>query len=314
MLAQVVDQLIEHLRRQLQLHELAANPLAQFLRLRILRAEFVERVQVLVLDLGDGHEAPGGLLRIRTGVDGLLFLLAVGLVVVVGGDLALECHDFRILGLRDLIRCVRIDEADDDVHQAHLAGFDVLVVPEKQIVGAGIAAEGDLDRLKTLLDALGDANLALAGEQFHRAHLAHVHAHRIGGAAEFGIQIGERRGGFLDRLLVRRRSGVGQQQGLGIRRLLVHRDAHVVDHVDDIFDLFRIDDFAGQMIVDFRVGQVTLFLAARNQQFQLRLTLVRDLSRCARRRFLDQGGRLVKSMELNAKPASIRSQLFCGHT
>jgi hypothetical protein len=68
------------------------------------------------------------------------------------------------------------------------------------------------------------------------------------------------------------------------------------------------------MIVDFRVGQVTLFLAARNQLFQLRLTLVRDLSRCARRRFLDQGGRLVKSMELNAKPASIRSQLFCGHT
>ena len=46
------------------------------------------------------------------------------------------------------------------------------------------------------LDALGDDDFALAGEQFHRAHLAHVHAHRVGGAAGFGFNGGQRRCSF----------------------------------------------------------------------------------------------------------------------
>ena len=252
-------------------------------------------------------EALGRLLRIGTGVDGLLVLVAVRLVIVVRGFLALERHHLRILRLRDLVGRVRVDEADDDVHEAHLAGLHGLVVPQQQIVGAGIAAERDLDRLEAFLDALRDADLALASQQFHGAHLAHVHAHRIGGAAEFGVEIGERRGRFFDRFFIGSGGGIRQQQRFGIRRLLVHRNAHVVDHVDDVFDLFRIDDLARQMIVDFGVGEVALLLAARDQQLQLRLTLVRDLSRCACWRFFDQGGRLVKrSRGLNAKPISIR--------
>ncbi len=81
---------------------------------------------------------------------------------------------------------------------------------------------------------------------------------------------------------------------IGIINNGIHRDAHVVDHVDDVFDLFRIDDFARQMIVHFSVSEVALLLAARDQQFELRLTLVRDLSRGACWRFFDQGGRPVK--------------------
>ena len=34
------------------------------------------------------------------------------------------------------------------------------------------------------LDALGDLDLALAGEERHRAHLAQVHAHRVVGLVE----------------------------------------------------------------------------------------------------------------------------------
>ena len=52
------------------------------------------------------------------------------------------------------------------------------------------------------------------------------------------------------------------------------------------------------MIVDFGVGEVALFLATCNQQLQLRLTLVSDLIRCACRRFFDQGGRLVRDLEI----------------
>ena len=116
-------------------------------------------------------------------------------------------------------------------------------------------------------------DLALAGEQFDRAHLAHVHAHRVGGAAEFGVDgRGERGGGFLGGFVVGD-DRLAQQQRLGVRRLLVHRDAHVVDHVDDVFDLLRIDDLGRQVIVDLGVGQEALFLAARDQQLQLRLAI-----------------------------------------
>ena len=71
----------------------------------------------------------------------------------------------------------------------------------------------------------------------------------------------------------RARTGSVAQQRLGIRCLLVHRDAHVVDRVDDVFDLLRIDDLGGQVIVDLRIGQVALLLAARDQQLQLRLAV-----------------------------------------
>ena len=49
-----------------------------------------------------------------------------------------------------------------------------------------------------------------------------------------------------------------QSSESSIRRGLMHRDPHIVDHVDDIFDLLRIDDIVGQVIVDLVVSQVTL--------------------------------------------------------
>ena len=48
-LTQIVDQLIEHLRRQLEFHQLAADLLADFLRLRILRSQLVEGIHELVM-------------------------------------------------------------------------------------------------------------------------------------------------------------------------------------------------------------------------------------------------------------------------
>ena len=41
--------------------------------------------------------------------------------------------------------------------------------------------------LEAFLDALGDLDFAFAGEELDGAHLAHVHAHRVGGAAELGV-------------------------------------------------------------------------------------------------------------------------------
>ena len=76
--------------------------------------------------------------------------------------------------------------------------------------------------------------------------------------------VGEGRGGFLGRFLVGH-DRFAQQQRLGIRCLLVHRDAHVVDHLHDVFDLLRIDDLGGQVVVDLGVRQEALFLAATDR-------------------------------------------------
>ncbi len=45
------------------------------------------------------------------------------------------------------------------------------------------------DVLLSLLDPLGDLDLALAGEQRDRAHLAQVHAHRVVALAAAGVEV-----------------------------------------------------------------------------------------------------------------------------
>ena len=96
----------------------------------------------------------------------------------------------------------------------------------------------------------------------------------IGRAAELGVDgRRERSGGFLGRFVVGH-DRLAHQQRLGVRCLLVHRDAHVVDHLHDVFDLLRIDDLARQVVVDLRVGQEALLLAARDQQLELRLAVL----------------------------------------
>jgi hypothetical protein len=81
-------------------------------------------------------------------------------------------------------------------------------------------------------------------------------------------------GGFFGGFLVGD-DGLAHQQRLGVRCLFVHRNAHVVDHLHDVFDLLRIDDLGRQVVVDLGVGEEALFLAARDQQLELRLAVFR---------------------------------------
>ena len=231
------------------------------------------------MQLRDGREAARGLFRIRAGVDGFLGrrrrprLPRSSSSARLGG--LRELHLRRVLRLGDDVRRIRIDEADDDVDEARLAGLHRLVGAREELERRGIHGQRDAHGIEAFLDALRDADFAFAREQLHRAHLAHVHAHGVGGATELGIERGERGGGFLDGFLVGRRGGLGLQQRLGVRCLFVHRNAHVVNRVDDVLDLLRIDDLGGQVIVHLRVGQVALLLAARDQQLQLRLPVFR---------------------------------------
>jgi hypothetical protein len=123
--------------------------------------------------------------------------------------------------------------------------------------------------LEAFLDALGDLDLALAGKQILGAHFAHVHTHRVGGAAEFGVHAGESGFRFLGGVLVRHRGGgLGHEQVFGGGSLVEDLDAHVVDHADDAFDLLGVQHLVREMVVHLGIGQVTPLLAEHDQVFQ----------------------------------------------
>ena len=144
--------------------------------------------------------------------------------------------------------------------------------PRRRI--SAIVAGGGRDRLhhrhQTAFDTLGDLDFAFTREQFDRAHFAHVHAHRVGRAAELAVHGGQGGFGFFFGFFLggRRGAGVVEQQRLGVRRLFVHRHAHVVEHGDHDLQRFGIDQFVGQVVGDFAMRQVTARLAQFDQRLQ----------------------------------------------
>jgi len=129
--------------------------------------------------------------------------------------------------------------------------------------------------VKPVFDAFRNLDLACASQQFRRTHFAHVHAHRIGGAAEFGVDGRKRDFRFLISLVVRYGSGgrVVQEQRFRVGRLLVHRYTHVIERADNSFDRRSLREVVGQVIIDFRVGQVAAFLAQLDECAHLKLAL-----------------------------------------
>lgn len=84
----------------------------------------------------------------------------------------------------------------------------------------------------------------------------------------FGIERGQRGGSFFGCGVVNLAvAGVAivEQQGFGIGCNFMDIDAHAVDHADDVFDLLRVDEVVGQMVIDFGVGQIALFQALADQ-------------------------------------------------
>ncbi len=164
---------------------------------------------------------------------------------------------------------VGVGEAIDDGVDDHLAFADLGGHAQDFGNRRRAGADGFHHGHQAAFDALGNLDLALAREQLHRAHLAHVHAHRVGGAAKFRIDGGQRGfGGFFSFFLAGAGGRVvGDDQRLGIGRLLVHGHAQVVQRGDHGFKRLGVEQLVGQMVGDFDVRQV----AARLAQFQQRL-------------------------------------------
>src|SRR3546814_9766399 len=72
----------------------------------------------------------------------------------------------------------------DDVAQQDAALDERLATRQQGADGQRALADAADHLLAAGLDALGDGDLALARQQFHRAHLAQVHAHRVVGAPD----------------------------------------------------------------------------------------------------------------------------------
>ena len=158
----------------------------------------------------------------------------------------------------------------DDVAQEDFA-FVQFVAPDDDGLKRqrAFAKPGD-HRLAAGLDAFGDGDFALAREQFDRAHLAQIHAHRIVGALGrlFLFGGGERLRLGLDHLA----AGVVViivvvlVGGLLLALLRVgivafhDRDAHLRDHGEDVFDLVGGDLLRGQHGVDLLMGDVAALL------------------------------------------------------
>jgi hypothetical protein len=164
----------------------------------------------------------------------------------------------RGLGVRPGVGRLEVD----DVAKQDLPLGELVAPDDDRLEGERGFAEARDHRLAAGLDALGDGDLALAGEQLDRAHLAEIHADRIVGA------VGRLAGGF-------RRDRGGRRLGeLAALRLVVGGrvvrllrlvglddvDAHVVEHRVDVFDLVGRGGVRGQHLVELVDGHVAALL------------------------------------------------------
>ncbi len=192
----------------------------------------------------------------------VIVVIAAGIAVVSRGVFGAGVFTHERLGV------IRVEEAGHDVADATFILDDAVVGLNH---GAGSAREmcySGHDVADAFLDALGDDDLAFAGQQLNSAHLAHVHAHRICGAASVGLNGGKSSSGFGGSSFVGSGVTFGHQQGIRVWCLFAHLDTHVVDHPDNVFNLIRICDIFREVIVYLGVSQVTLFLASCDEVFQ----------------------------------------------
>ncbi len=210
-------------------------------------------------------EAQASLFRIRAVV---VVVIAGGIVVIVRAVRLLRRGVFGGFFTHERLGVVRVKEAGYDVADAAFVLDDALVGLDDGAGGAREVRNGRHYVADAFFDALGDDDFAFAGQQFNGTHFAHVHAHRVGGAAGIGFYGGQGSGGLCGSGFVGSGIAFGHQQGISVRRFFAHLDTHVVDHPDDIFNLIRICDVFRQVVVYLGVSQVTLFLASCDEVFQ----------------------------------------------
>ncbi|AEW75283.1 hypothetical protein EcWSU1_03855 [Enterobacter ludwigii] len=132
---------------------------------------------------------------------------------------------------------VRVDKTGDQVRQARFFRFNTIVLLQQ--IGDRFRVFGNraLNLIDPVFDAFRDVNFAFAGQQFNGTHFAHVHADRVSGTPDFRFHAGQDLCSSFFRIFVSVVGGFSQQQIIGIRCFFHHLNTHVIDHLDDVFDL-----------------------------------------------------------------------------
>ncbi|SAJ10302.1 Uncharacterised protein [Enterobacter cloacae] len=140
-------------------------------------------------------------------------------------------------GWRHIFFSVRVDKASDQIGQTRFFRFNAIVLLQQ--IGNRFRVFGNraLNLVDPVFDAFCDVNFAFAGQQFNGTHFAHVHADRVSGTPDFRFHAGQDLCSSFFRIFVSVVGGFSQQQIIGIRCFFHHLNAHVIDHLDDIFDL-----------------------------------------------------------------------------
>ncbi|MNE14710.1 hypothetical protein D3C81_94690 [compost metagenome] len=138
---------------------------------------------------------------------------------------------------RQVFFSVRIDKTGDQVRQTRFFGFDAIVLLKQ--IGDRFRVFGNraLNLVDPVFDAFRDVDFAFAGQQFNGAHFTHVHAHRVSGTPDFRFNAGQHLCSSFFCIFVGVVGVFSQQQIISIRCFFHHLNAHVIDHLDDVFDL-----------------------------------------------------------------------------
>ena len=162
----------------------------------------------------------------------------------------------------------------DDVAQEHLALVELVAPDDDGLEGERALAQARDHRLAAGLDALGDGDLALAREEFHRAHLAQIHADGIVRALGRLLGLGLGRDLLLD---LDQLAALAFRLLLGLLALpfLVRGRLLGLDHVcEDVLDLLGIDLLRGQDRVDLVMGDVAALLGGADELLDGRIRQV----------------------------------------
>ena len=173
-------------------------------------------------------------------------LLEAALQHLVGDLFLVEDHDF-------------LDGAD--------AALEVVADGEDFADDDGGARQSLEDANLSALDALGDFDFALAGEQGHGAHLAQIHADGIVGLFQrAGSQVEFNVFGLLGigiELFLRGKLGVFQDV-----------DSLGSDHSEQVVEIVGRVDVVGQKVIHLVVGEETFFLAGIDQLLNIFVFIV----------------------------------------
>ncbi len=273
--AHAVGQALYGARGEADGHQLVRDLVANAQVILVLGAFVFQSLEKLLEQAADAREL---LQRLAFELEHARRLRGLGGLFVLFAFFFLDLRFLVLRRRRGLLRIeavlgVRVDQAIDHLVDAHLVLLDLVGEVEDLSDGSRAGADREDHVAQAVLDALGDLDLAFARQELDRAHLAHVHAHRVGGAAELGIH-GRKRGlGLLLDIFIglrhRRRVG-GDQQLLLVGRLVVDLDAHVAERGDDRFDLLGIDQIVGQVVVDLGIGEEAALLAELDQVLEAR--------------------------------------------